>query len=197
MTKEQLAEILDKHAKWLRGEDGGARANLAGANLADANLADANLAGANLADANLARAYLADANLAGANLAGANLARANLAGANLARAYLADANLAGANLADANLAGASAQHNRYVITACLTNYQMALFQHKGTVLVTAGCHRGWTIEQARERWQPKNQDVWTRSTPEYGLRQLAMLEFLVEQAKALGWPVEAKAEAAA
>jgi len=90
----------------------GARANLAGANLAGAYLAGANLAGAYLADANLADANLADANLAGANLADANLAGANLAGAylagaNLAGAYLADANLAGANLADANLAGAN------------------------------------------------------------------------------------------
>jgi len=96
MTTEQLKDILDKHAKWRRGEPGGARANLADANLAGANLADANLADANLADANLAGAYLA-----GANLAGANLADAYLADANLADAYLADANLSGANLAGA------------------------------------------------------------------------------------------------
>ncbi len=78
-----------------------ARANLAGAYLADANLARANLAGAYLADANLA-----GANLDGAYLAGANLAGANLDGAYLAGAYLADANLAHANLAHANLDGA-------------------------------------------------------------------------------------------
>ena len=59
----------------------GARANLAGANLAYANLARADLAGANLAHANLARADLAYANLAYANLADANFAYANLAGA--------------------------------------------------------------------------------------------------------------------
>ncbi|WP_395370736.1 pentapeptide repeat-containing protein [Komagataeibacter diospyri] len=88
-----------------------ADANLAGANLADANLAGAYLAGANLdgaylAGAYLAGAYLADANLADANLADANLAGAYLAGANLDGAYLADAYLAGANLARANLADA-------------------------------------------------------------------------------------------
>jgi hypothetical protein len=130
-TNTELAEVLEKHLKWRRGEEGGSRANLADANLAGANLtganlarayladayladaylAGANLAGAYLADANLADAYLADANLTGANLAGANLADANLAdanltGANLADANLADANLAGANLAGANLAGA-------------------------------------------------------------------------------------------
>jgi len=94
-----------------------ARANLAGAYLADANLVGANLAGAylaganlvdaNLADANLVDAYLAGANLAGANLAGANLVDAYLAGANLAGAYLAGANLVDANLAGAYLAGAN------------------------------------------------------------------------------------------
>ena len=79
-TADELKQILDDHAKWLRGE-GGARANLDGAYLEDANLEDA---------------YLARANLAGANLAGANLARANLVGANLARANLEGANLEGA-----------------------------------------------------------------------------------------------------
>ena len=65
-TQEELNLIVEKHGKWLRDEEGGERANLAGAklaraNLAGANLADANLAGANLARANLARAYLAGA----------------------------------------------------------------------------------------------------------------------------------------
>lgn len=50
--------ILEKHAKWARGEDGGERAdlhnaNLYGADLRDANLRDANLRGANLCGADL------------------------------------------------------------------------------------------------------------------------------------------------
>ena len=50
--------ILEKHAKWIRGEDGGEHANLCGADLrcadlSSANLRDANLRGANLRDANL------------------------------------------------------------------------------------------------------------------------------------------------
>lgn len=48
MTKKQLAEILDKHKKWLNGEEGGERANLSGANLSRADLSRANLSGANL-----------------------------------------------------------------------------------------------------------------------------------------------------
>jgi hypothetical protein len=83
-TREQLDEILELHRKWLDDDEGGARANLDGANLARANLDGANLAGANLAGANLDGANLARANLDGANLDGANLARANLDGANLA-----------------------------------------------------------------------------------------------------------------
>ncbi len=105
-TPAELAEIVAKHRKWRRGEEGGARANLAGANLANADLANADLADANLADADLTGAYLANADLAnaylaGANLADADLAGANLAGADLANAYLADADLTGADLADA------------------------------------------------------------------------------------------------
>jgi uncharacterized protein YjbI with pentapeptide repeats len=96
MTDDDLESILDLHAKWLRVEADGARANFAGANFAGAYLADANLAGVNFAGA-----YLA-----GANFAGANFARANFEGANLAGAYLAGVNFEGANLARANFAGA-------------------------------------------------------------------------------------------
>ena len=110
----RMPEILAAHAKWRRGEAGGARANLAGANLAGADLAGANLAGADLAGADLA-----GADLTGATLARAYLAGANLAGATLARAYLADANLAGADLADANLAGANLA-GAYLADAYLT-----------------------------------------------------------------------------
>ncbi len=103
--------ILEKHAKWARGEDGGERANLRGADLGDADLCDADLRGADLrgadlhdadlCDADLRKANLCDADLCDADLCGANLCSANLRGANLRGAYLFDANLCGANLRDA------------------------------------------------------------------------------------------------
>lgn len=65
MTHEQLSIVLEKHAKWLRDEDGGERANLQGANLRDANLWGANLRDANLQGANLQGANLEDANFNG------------------------------------------------------------------------------------------------------------------------------------
>ena len=46
-------EWYEPHQKWLRGEDGGIRADLHGANLHEANLRWANLSWANLSGANL------------------------------------------------------------------------------------------------------------------------------------------------
>ena len=108
--------ILEKHAKWIRGEDGGECADLYGANLRNANLCDADLCGANLCGADLCYANLCGANLRGADLRGADLCgadlrgadlrNADLYGANLCDADLCGANLRGANLCDANLCGA-------------------------------------------------------------------------------------------
>ena len=95
--------ILEKHAKWARGEDGGERADLCGANLCGANLYGANLRGANLRGANLRGANLCDANLRGANLCDADLRCANLCGANLCGANLCGADLRCADLRYANL----------------------------------------------------------------------------------------------
>ena len=50
--------ILKKHAKWIRGEDGGERADLCGADLRNADLCNADLCNANLRGANLCCANL-------------------------------------------------------------------------------------------------------------------------------------------
>ena len=49
-TPEELRAILDAHARWTRGENGGSRADLFGANLFGANLFRANLTGARMPD---------------------------------------------------------------------------------------------------------------------------------------------------
>ncbi|WP_288080674.1 pentapeptide repeat-containing protein [Pseudomonas sp.] len=67
-TPEELAEIIEKHGKWLRSEEGGERANLSGANLSGANLSNADLSHASLSGANLSHANLSGADLSGANL---------------------------------------------------------------------------------------------------------------------------------
>ena len=76
ISDTELKAIIYKHAKWARGEDGGERAKLCGADLCGANLRDANLR-----DADLRGADLRDADLRGANLCSANLCGADLSGA--------------------------------------------------------------------------------------------------------------------
>ena len=83
MTQSELNEILEKHRKWVNGEDDGERADLRGADLRRADLS-----GANLSEANLRRANLIEANLIGANLSEANLIGADLSGADLIEANL-------------------------------------------------------------------------------------------------------------
>jgi len=106
MDVKKLQE-MNKHKSWLRGEEGGERADLRGADLTRANLTDANLTDANLTDADLRGANLRGANLTRADLRGANLTRADLRGADLTDADLTDADLTRANLTDANLTDAN------------------------------------------------------------------------------------------
>lgn len=78
VATEELKTIIAEHNMWLKGEPGGVRADLYGANLRGANLR-----GANLSCANLSCADLRDADLYGADLRRANLCGADLCGANL------------------------------------------------------------------------------------------------------------------
>ena len=80
LTKKEI-EVLQRHAKWLKNEEGGEKANLRGAELWDANLRGADLRDADLWDANLRGANLRDADLRGADLRDANLWDADLWGA--------------------------------------------------------------------------------------------------------------------
>ena len=100
-TKEQLAEILQKHKMWVNGEEGGERANLSSADLSSADLSYANLRYANLSDANLSSADLSSADLSYANLSSADLSYANLRYANLSDGNLSSADLSSADLSDA------------------------------------------------------------------------------------------------
>jgi hypothetical protein len=107
-TPDELKVILDAHYKWLKGQDGGERADLSLANLSSADLSSANLSSANLRSANLRSANLSSANLRSANLSfsSANLRSANLRSANLSSANLRSANLSSADLSSANLSSA-------------------------------------------------------------------------------------------
>jgi len=85
-TREELDEIIAKHIKWVRSEEGGERTDLSGAYLIGADLSRANLSRADLSGADLSGANLSRANLSRADLSGADLSGANLSGAYLSRA---------------------------------------------------------------------------------------------------------------
>ena len=137
MTPADLSEILAAHARWLRGDIGGARANLARANLIEADLSGADLSGASLFGA-----FLFGANLNGAILTGANLSRANLTDADLARTDLTGADLTGANLTGAQ--GVRSWSAGQVGTGC----PMLGVVVDGVLRIWAGCWSG-TAEQCR------------------------------------------------
>ena len=81
MEQKELDAVLEAHLKWIRGKNGGSRADLYGEDLSGVDLCGANLYGADLRGANMHEADLRGAYLQGANLYGANLYRADLANA--------------------------------------------------------------------------------------------------------------------
>ena len=65
-SSDELKEIIEEHAKWLRG-NGGKRADFRGADLRHANLQGADLIGANLIGANLGGTNFRYADFGGAD----------------------------------------------------------------------------------------------------------------------------------
>ena len=72
-TTDEIAEVIDRHVKWVLNEAGGERADLSRADLSRADLSRADLSGADLSGAYLSRAYLSGADLRGAYLSEAIL----------------------------------------------------------------------------------------------------------------------------
>ena len=120
MDVNKLKDVLDKHLKWLRDEDGGERANLSWADLSGADLSGADLSRANLSRADLSRADLSGADLSWSNLSWADLSRADLSGADLSWS-----NLSGADLSRADLSGADLSRASYIEKAKNLFYPIA------------------------------------------------------------------------
>lgn len=88
MTQADLDAAVQAHRLWLASEEGGVRANLAGADIARADLTRAYLRGADLEGADLRGADLIDADLTDADLTDADFEGADLRGADLRGAVL-------------------------------------------------------------------------------------------------------------
>lgn len=112
-----LQEVLRLHELWLRGKNGGVRADLSGMNLCGINLHGANLREAILVKADLSRANLHEADLFGAHmdktvfvcadLSFSNMRHANAESANFSHACLNGANLRAAELVNSLFIGAA------------------------------------------------------------------------------------------
>src|SRR5437667_179065 len=68
-----LAEILAAHERFFRGQDGGARADLEGADLSRADLQGVNVSGARFRGADMGVTILRETDLTGADLSGVDL----------------------------------------------------------------------------------------------------------------------------
>lgn len=148
-VNENLKHIIEAHHKWLRDEEGGARADLIGADLSGADLSGADLSGVYLSGANLS-----GADLIGANLSETNLIGADLSGANLRRADLIGANLSGADLRRADLSKADLSMAKNLLFAI--EYIRDTFEtsDKGVIAYktfgdTYTPPKGWIIEPGR------------------------------------------------
>ena len=143
MKTEELNQILEAHAKWLRGDVKGVCANLRSADLSDANLWSADLRRANLRSANLRSADLRSADLWSANLSGADLWSADLSDANLSNADLSNANLWSANLRNADLSDANLS-NANLRSADLSNaIDIKFTLAQSSILPETGPIWGW------------------------------------------------------
>jgi hypothetical protein len=141
-TPDELKVILDAHYKWLKGQDGGSRADLTGAVLTRADLTGAVLTRADLTRADLTRAVLTGAVLTGAVLTGAVLTGAVLTGA-----VLTDAVLTGAVLTDAveRLIKVPSLHRRIVAAIDAGG---ALNMGDWHSCETTHCRAGWAVHLA-------------------------------------------------
>lgn len=108
LSQGRLNDMIEKHARFLRGESGGARAvlqyyNLSGLNFRRQNLAQADFTASSLAGCDLSDGVFTSANFFACDLRNTNFFRADLSRCDLRGAYLAGANLERANLFDADM----------------------------------------------------------------------------------------------
>ena len=100
ISAPELEDIIVRHGMFLRGQTGGARANLPGYDLKYMDLAGKDLRGAEFSGSSLRNANVEGANLQTANLFACDMRETILKGTDLSRADLRGACLRGADLCD-------------------------------------------------------------------------------------------------
>ena len=118
LNGKTLSEILAAHALFVRGKDGGVRADLRKADLTEANLSGADLTeaqagGAELFRASLRQAILRRADFGAANFRDADIQGADFEGAILKTAILRETKLDGVDLSRAEGLGTALMPRGY------------------------------------------------------------------------------------
>lgn len=108
VTQRELDDIIKKHATFLKGIRGGARAilkfkDLSHLDFRSANLSQSDFTGSLLNSANLARGVFKGVSFFACDLRNANLEHADFSRADFRGAYVAGANLTGADLKSADM----------------------------------------------------------------------------------------------
>ncbi len=146
MKAEEIKKILAKHALWLRGAEGGERADLQGASLRFARLQGVSLQGAKLQ---------------GADLQGANLQGANLQGADLRGAYLCHAVLQGADLRGADLSCIKMNWQSHALLGEILQRDAVTLDHRSVAgVVSKSLDLCW---DDFERELSENQKTWAKT----------------------------------
>lgn len=111
-TQHELNEIMEKHAYYLRGRRGGARAVIKFGDLSDLNFSGKDLSQADFTGSNLARCDFSRSTCSGTCFFSCDLRQCDLTNAILSRADFRGAHMAGANLSGANMDSADLREGK-------------------------------------------------------------------------------------
>lgn len=185
ITQEKLKEILASHSKWLRGENGGEKADLSNADLSCINLNHTDLRGANLCGANFYGANLYGANLCGANLCGANLCGADLSNSSLRATDFRATDLSNSRFDNANLSTTSLSKTYYQIVRIGSREATTTYCVEDDN-VRCGCwnnYGGGTLEEFKKRVESVYGEDGKKANKKYYTQYMAAIEFFEKMVK--------------
>lgn len=185
ITQEKLKEILASHSKWLRGENGGEKADLSNVDLSYINLNHTDLRGANFCGANLYRANLFGANLSGTKFCGADLFGADLSYSSLRATNLRHTNFGNSIFYNANLSTTSLSKTYYQIVRIGSREATTTYCVEDDN-VRCGCwnkNEGGTLEEFKKRVESVYGENGARPNKKYYTQYMAAIEFFEKMTK--------------
>lgn len=185
ITQEKLKEILASHSKWLRGENGGEKADLSNVDLSYINLNHTDLRGANFCGANLSGAKLFGANLSGAKLCGADLCGADLSYSSLRATNLLHTNFGNSIFYNANLSTTSLSKTYYQIVRIGSREATTTYCVEDDNVV-CGCwnyYQGGTLAEFKKRVESVYGEEGKTPNKKYYGQYMAAIEFFEKMVK--------------